>query len=275
MLIEPHICSITVKFYLHWGIIALESYSILSYIRITSWGFHVSHTIIIIYSYIFFLIWNNSNTWQPMSNSFNISNCVTMFIDSLRSVIQRLVNHLEINSSLASVSYYLLIKVYYLSPDSMGESCKLDRIAGNLSKGTYTYSRSHHLHSRSRELHGQHPIDDVKHHKWQWEAYARPPVHLRLHRFNLFFWVGTVLHKLCFRLSSTIKAKPVSSPCLGMSVRLHVSVHDTHKVFLFRILRRVKKGHLFKATSIYTELTDLGNGKLSSTQIILNALDHS
>ena len=237
--------------------------------------------IIIIYSYIFFLIWNNLMMHISASilgirwATHIIFQIASVFIDSLPSVIQRLVNHLEINSSLASVSYYLLIKVYYLSPDSMGESCKLDRIAGSMSKGTYTYSRSHLLHSRSRELHGQHPIDDVKHHKWQWEAYARPPVHLRLHRFDLFFWVGTVLHKLCFRLSSNIKAKPVSSPCLGMSVRLHVSVHDTHKVFLFRILRRVKKGHLFKATSIYTELTDLGNGKLFSTQIILNALDHS
>lgn len=155
----------------------------------------------------------------------------------------------------------------------MGESCKLDRMAGNMPKSTYL--RSHHPHSYSRELHGQHPIYDVKHHKWQWEAYARPPVHLGLHCFDLFFWVGTVLHKLRFRLSSAIKAKPGSSPCLGMSVRLHVSVHDAHKVFLFRILRRVKRGHLLNATSIYTELIDLGNCKLFSTQMILSALHHS
>lgn len=60
-----------------------------------------------------------------------------------------------------------------------------------------------------------------------------------------------------------------------MSVRLHVSVHDAHKVFLFRILRGVKKEQLLNITSIYTELIDLGNGKLSSTQIGLNALHHS
>lgn len=196
-----------------------------------------------------------------------------MFINSLRSIIQGLVNHLEINSSLVSVSYYLLFKVYYLSPDLMGESCKLDRMQAAYPR--VRNSRSHHVHSCSREPHGQRPIDDVKHHKWQREAYARPPVHLRLHRFDLFFWVGTVLHKLCFRFSSTIKAKPVSSPCFGMSVRLHVSIHDAHKVFLFRILRGVKKEQLLNITSTYTELIDLGNGKLFSTQIVLKALHNS
>lgn len=35
-----------------------------------------------------------------MSSSYNISNCVIVFINSLQRVIQRLVNHLEINSSL-------------------------------------------------------------------------------------------------------------------------------------------------------------------------------
>lgn len=102
-------------------------------------------------------------------------------------------------------------------------------------------TREIHLYSYSRELYGQHPIYDVKHHKGQWEAYARPPVHLGLHCFDLFFRVGTVLHKLLFRLSSAIKAKLGSSPCLSMSVCLHVPVHDAHKVFLFWILRRVKE----------------------------------
>lgn len=171
-----------------------------------------------------------------MSNSYNISNCVIVFINRPQRVIQRLVNHLEINSLLVSSIIYYLRLIYRRILINIAASSIIWQAACPRVRQS-----SHHLHSYSRELYGQHPIYKVKHHKWQWEANARPPVHLRLHRFDLFFRVGPVLHKLRFRLSSAIKAKPGSSPGLGMSIRLYVSVHDAHEVFLFWILWRVKQ----------------------------------